>query len=400
MDTFGRLPWFVLQNILFALPDLPSLHSLHTAVPEVAAFLHRNNDLFAQIVDAIIENTARERGLLPIVQRAVRQLVIIWTEQSRRKQSNEDNGQETDPNVLNNLRYLAEQYSNLPTPVPRTISPSTSAAVLCQLLALMTRLRCLVHASFHAMVAKSLQLRIEHLPKKTAYANIHGLGLSHRPQGVPYTPTDVGPLMWIEEQRLLGSFLCIIVVYELRKMYADFPVISVRSETVHISSHDTVEDFWRKILRRENNGQREQIATTLLWLDGQAGGRENVYSWLSSGPVSTEYRYCCPCYTTLNDEQWAEEEMYMTDAYSSHGALCLWESRVSHISPLRCVDYEVFRPYGLIFWSVIRMDALGFRQAFGAGHRMWFAMSFVLAEKDWDELVARQLDRSFDPRVL
>jgi hypothetical protein len=64
---------------------------LHNATPEVAAFLHRNNGLFAQIVDAIIENTDRERGLLPFVQRAVRQLVIIWTEQSRRKQPNDDN---------------------------------------------------------------------------------------------------------------------------------------------------------------------------------------------------------------------------------------------------------------------------------------------------------------------
>ncbi|GFF40148.1 hypothetical protein IFM51744_04364 [Aspergillus udagawae] len=164
MDPFGRLP------------------CLHNATPEVAAFLHRNNGLFAQIVDAIIENTDRERGLLPFVQRAVRQLVIIWTEQSRRKQPNDDNEQETDPNVLNNLRYLVEPYIDVQTPIPRTISPSTPAAVLCQLLALMTRLRCLVHASFHAMVAKSLRLRIEHLLKKAAYTNIYGLGLGHRPQ--------------------------------------------------------------------------------------------------------------------------------------------------------------------------------------------------------------------------
>lgn len=52
MDPFRQLPWFALQKVLAALQDLPSLHSVHNATPEVAAFLHRNNDLFAQIVDA------------------------------------------------------------------------------------------------------------------------------------------------------------------------------------------------------------------------------------------------------------------------------------------------------------------------------------------------------------
>ncbi|KAL4982719.1 hypothetical protein BDW68DRAFT_182280 [Aspergillus falconensis] len=55
MDPFGRLPWFALHNILSALPDLPTLHSLHNASPDVAAFLQGNNDLFAQIVDSIME---------------------------------------------------------------------------------------------------------------------------------------------------------------------------------------------------------------------------------------------------------------------------------------------------------------------------------------------------------
>jgi hypothetical protein len=71
------------------------------------------------------------------------------------------------------------------------------------------------------MVAKSLRLQIEHLPKKTVYINTRGLGLSNRPQGIPYTPTDPGPLMWIEEQCLLESFLCIITFYELRKFQED-----------------------------------------------------------------------------------------------------------------------------------------------------------------------------------
>ncbi|KAL5042422.1 hypothetical protein BDW71DRAFT_211179 [Aspergillus fruticulosus] len=113
MDPFGRLPWFALHNILSALPDLPTLHSLHNASPDVAAFLQGNNDLFAQIVDSIMESTASERGLTPIVQRAVRYLVTIWAAQSKRERQQQD----PDQNILNNLRNLAEQYSNHPTPI-------------------------------------------------------------------------------------------------------------------------------------------------------------------------------------------------------------------------------------------------------------------------------------------
>ncbi|KAI2721477.1 hypothetical protein DTO027I6_1345 [Penicillium roqueforti] len=405
MDPFSRLPWFALQNVLSALPDLPSLHRLHNASTEVATFLHQNNDLFARIVDAIIENTAHERSLFPVVQRDVRQLVIIWAEQSRRRQqqpTEQNEQQETagNPSVLDNLRYLARHGFGRLTPNLGSISPSTPAAVLCRLLALMSRLRCLVHASFHALVAKSLQLRIEHLPKKTLYINTRRLGPSHRPQGIPYTPVDVGPMMWVEEQRLLESFFCIAIFYELRKMYANFSVVSMRSETFQISSHDTVEDFWKKVFQGEKGGQLEQIATTLSWLDGQAGRRENVYSWLASGPVSTEYLSYYPCYTPLNDEQWEDEKTYIHDYHSSHGAMSLSAARCSLTSPLRCVDYAAFRPYGLIFWSATRMDALGFRLVFGIGHHMWFALSFVLTDKDWEDLVARQLDRSFNPITM
>ncbi|KAE8374466.1 hypothetical protein BDV26DRAFT_295968 [Aspergillus bertholletiae] len=270
MDNFGRLPWFVLQNILSALPDLPSLHSLHNAAPEVAAFLHHNNGLFEQIVDAIIENTARERGLLPTVQCSVRQLVIRWTEQSRRKQSDRDEGQEADPNVLNTLRYLAEYDPDIQT------------------------------------------------PHTTDYITVNPTGCS-------------------------VSAAC-----------ATGPAALPRACIIPRDG--------RGISPAENRALAEE-------------SRVRQYIW-------------------------AKEEMHITDPWSSYGALCLWQARVSDVSPLRCVEYKAFRPYGLIFRSGIRMDALGFWQTFDAGHRMWFALSFALAEKDWDELVIRQLDRSCDPRVL
>ena len=76
-DPFGRLPWFVLQRILSNLPGLPALHSLYKASPEVAGLLHQNNDLFARIVDASIDNPVRERGLAPHVQDTIRLIILV-----------------------------------------------------------------------------------------------------------------------------------------------------------------------------------------------------------------------------------------------------------------------------------------------------------------------------------
>jgi hypothetical protein len=115
MDPFARLPWFVLQNILSNLADLPLLYRLHNASPAVAAFLHANIDLFAATVDAIIGNPARERGLLPHVQHAVRLLVLVWTRASD-SQSRQGNDKAEEPlersytDILSTLRYVREIF--------------------------------------------------------------------------------------------------------------------------------------------------------------------------------------------------------------------------------------------------------------------------------------------------
>lgn len=340
-------------------------------------------------MDATIGNPAREKGLLPHVQHAVRQLVITWS-----RQSNEEDDLGTD--TLGALRYLREKFPDKPSPMPRTISRSTTSAILCRLLSLMARLRRLTHACFHSMISRCLQLRLEHLPKKTRYLNTRGVGPSHRPQGIPYTPFDIGPPTWVEEQRLLDSFLCIVLFYELRKIYAVCLVVPV--EGVQVSLHDNVEEFWYKVLWFNNRGQLEQITTVLHWLDEKAGGRAMIYSWLFSVTLSQDYGYCCQRYTGMTDKQWDDAENYLSGGDSSRGALCLWRSRTCDLSPLRCIDYSVFRPYGLVFWDNVRMDALGIPDAQCSNHWMWFPMSFILSEQDWDEVIRRQSDPSFDPR--
>ncbi|KAL2822818.1 hypothetical protein BDW59DRAFT_173743 [Aspergillus cavernicola] len=369
MDPFGQLPWFALQNILSNL-DLPSLHSLHNASPEVMVFLHRNHNLFTYIIDAIIENTARERGLMLHVQHAVRLIIFVWTRQSSHKSAVPV--QEPDTDILGSLQLIREQSPYNPSPIWKTISPSTPSAILCQLLSLMTRLRCLTHAYFHSTISKCLQIHVEHLPKKTKYILTRGIvDPSQRPPGIPYTPVDIGPPTWLEEQRLLAGLLCIVLFYELRKT------------NNQVSSDDNVEGFWTTVFER--GGQVEQIATLLHWLDGQASGHAKVYSWLLSGKGSEDYNRCCQRYTSMTDKQWVQAEIDLCSWRSSRGMQSLW----------RC--YSPFRPYGVVFWDGIRMDALGLPEA-QYSHYMWFTWSFMLTEEDWEEIRRRQGDPSFDRR--
>jgi hypothetical protein len=385
MDPFGRFPWFILQNILSNLSDLPSLHRLHNASPTIAAFLHKNNDLFARIVEAIIGNPSCENGLLPHVQHAVRLIALVWTRRLER-------AQEPYTDILSVLNYVRERppYHYEPSPIQNTIPRSTPSAVLCRLLGLMTRLRCISHTCFHSMIARCLELRIEHLPKKTKYINTRRVvERDRRPQGISYIPVDIGPPTWMEQQRLLHSLLCVVFFYELRKSHSECSAITLKGDTIQTILDDNVEGFWERILSNFDDGLVEQITVLLRWLDEQAGSRANVFCWIHSGLIQERYIYCCGNFTSMTDEQWdkAENDLFLSG--SSRGSQCLEQCRNHPGSPLRFVNYSAFRPYGLVFWDCVRMDALGLSGRLPA-HRMWFAWSCILMEEDWKVLIELQ----------
>lgn len=396
MDPFDRLPCFVLQNILSNLADLPSLYRLHNASRVVAAFLHENNGRFAVIVDAIIGNPTRERGLLPHVQHAVRLLVLVWTRASdlQPRQANDEaaeplEGSYTD--ILSTLRYVRERFPQRELPMEKIISRSTPSAILCQLLVLITRLRRIAHACFHSMISRCLKLPVEHLPKKTKkYINTRSVvDRSQRPQGIPYVPLDIGPATWFEEQRLLHGLLCIVLFYELRKTHAECSVITTDGQPAQTLLDDNVEGFWKTMLWMYNDGQVEQITTLLQWLDEQAGGRGTLYSWLLSRAIPEQFSHCCGRYTSMTEEQWNKAELDTSGGCSSQGTRCLWQCSTHNLSPLRCVRYSAFRPYCLVFWDGIRLDALGFPGPNNL-RELFFAWSSILSEEEWDEILRLQ----------
>ncbi|QRD85000.1 hypothetical protein F9C07_1720569 [Aspergillus flavus] len=182
--------------------------------------------------------------------------------------------------------------------------------------------------------------------------------------------------------------------YELRKAHIECPLVTEDNETTCALLDNNVEGFWGKVLWKSNiEGQEEQIATLLHWLHHQAGGRENVYPWLISSKVSTDYSNCCQSYTTVIDSQMDGLEIMdnsLNTGRSSRGMMCLSLSNRHPRSPLKGLDSSVFRPYGLVFWDCVRMDGLGFPEGVGAPHRMWFALSSIFTDEDWTELLRRQ----------
>ena len=276
----------------------------------------------------------------------------------------------------------------------KTISPLTPSAILRRLLRLMVRLRCLIHAYFHSTITRCLRLQLEHLPRKTLfYTTRPVVDLSRRPKGISYTPVDIGPPTWAEEQRLLSSFLCIVLFYELRKTHLECSLATGDSESTRALLDNNVQGFWENAFwTRAIEGQEEQIATLLHWLDQQADGRENIYAWLLSGKVLGDYRHCCQCYTTVIDAQMHDSTIIENDlnsGRSSSGMRCLWSCKHDLRSPLKGVDYSIFRPYGLVFWDGVRMDGLGWPDR-GVSHRIWFAWSSIFTKEDWEELQRRQ----------
>ncbi|GIJ99431.1 hypothetical protein Aspvir_001563 [Aspergillus viridinutans] len=334
MDPFSRLPWFALRNILSDLPDLLTLQRLYNASPGVAAFLHKNNYLFAVIVDEIIGGPARERGLLPHVQDAVRLLVLVWTRaaDSKPRQENDKPAEAPEESYIDILSipgYVKERFPQKQPPIEKTISRSTSSAILCRLLAMMTRLRRIAHACFHSMIARCLKLRVKHLPKGGIYINTRGVvDRSQRPRGIRYVPVDIGPPTYFEEQRLLYALLCIVLCHELWKIHVECSVITTDGQPVRTLLDDNVVGLWKTLFKMLKENLVEQIKTLLEWLDGQAGGRGKVYSWMLSGSIPEKFSHCCGRYTSMTDEQWA-----ITRSNSTRGSQCLYECSTNNLSP-------------------------------------------------------------------
>ncbi|KAE8306812.1 hypothetical protein BDV41DRAFT_92524 [Aspergillus transmontanensis] len=311
MDPFSRLPWFVLREILCSIPDLSTLYSLHNASPAIAAFLHENDVLFRVIVDTIITKPILKRGLLPEVLHSIKVLIASWTHQLRSQQSFQATVWDSEFESLLQLYGDCIGFPDLESPLAvsktreRIIPESTPPGILCQLLALMTRMQRPVHACFHPSVARCLAYRG---PSSRSRLHTPAIGYfntrpvvgpaSKQPKGVL-----LGPPTWFEEQRLVSVLLHVVVFYELQKTHIPSDCLDLTMlELIQAVMNYDVEDFCDRILRSMHEESR-RVGKLLEWLEEQAGGRENMHTWLRWVIVPDNLSHCCHPYTSMTREE-------------------------------------------------------------------------------------------------
>lgn len=390
MDPFSRLPWFILRDILSHLPDLPTLHRLYSASHAVATFLQENGT-FPDIVEAIITRPMRENGLLPQVQFSIRILVFIWWRILCSDSEDRCPLPRSYSTILEDLKESREYEMKQQNYGTRALQRSTPSIVLCRLLMFMTRLRQITHACFHALIANCMALKIEHLPKNhESYFCIQPVvDRSRRPKGQPYIPVNIGSPTWLEEQRLILAILRVALFFAFRDAASVHGILETDEETLRLLQDYQAGTFWDQIFQRGTYyAQKEQIHTVLLWMSKQAGGEDKIESWISSCPLSEHLSYCCPEFTPMMEERIKTEKSMHGHRYTC-GMLCLHFCRNAPRTPLRCVDYSFYRPFGVVFWDEARMDALGFPERKNMS-AMWFAWSSILTEEQWEQMMEQQ----------
>lgn len=361
MDPFNHLPWFVLQDILSYLPDLPTLHRLYDASPAVASFLNEDrHGVFPKVVEAVISHPSHDQGLYPSTQFLLRTIVLIWWRAYSRDAP--DNPLPVSYNeIFNSFRRrgfrLPECYYG-----DASLPASTPAIVLNRLLSFSTRLRQMTHACFHGLVARCMALEPEHLEHpETRYTSETKV----KPPGRPYTPIDIGPPSWIEEQRLMTGFLRIMLFFELRKEILSHGNLDTGNEVVCQLQSRQVEEFWDGLL---NCRERSLVRTVMTWLVPEVGDAREINSWMDSPSLPSSLIYCCPELTPLTEQQRSMTEVAMVGNVPAIG--CYRHCRMLPESPLRDIDFAVFRPYGFAIWGTKRMRALGLLPRSGDGERI------------------------------
>ncbi|KAI9733435.1 MAG: hypothetical protein M1834_003519 [Cirrosporium novae-zelandiae] len=404
MDPFCRLPWFILKDTLSLLPDLPTLHRLVNASPAVAAFLRQENSFFPEIVEAILSHPIRDKGLLPWTRFLLRTMVFIWWRTYLRHSNSES---DTRDNPLPSSYHAIISYFYFYTlddpiqpigygtvPLPR----STPCVVLFRLLAFSTRLRQITHACFHGLISRCMALKPERMETPdTEYNSFTAVvDQSFRPAGRPFSPVDIGPPSWAEEQRLTKAVLRVSLFFELRKAAVTHGSLNIGIETIQRLQIVQVKKFWGKILFHRN--EVEEFRTVMMWLSQETGGVEGIESWMVSSLIPENLIYCCPELPSLPREQLSRSESSMLRdvpgiIYSSY-------YRSMRHSPLRCVSFKVFRPFGFGIWDEKRMIALGFLNPPTKDGKPWasgphdtrlrFTWSSILTQSQWEEVVELQ----------
>ena len=331
IDPFGSLPWFGLEEVLFNLPDLSTLHQLCQASPAVSDYLSDKTGIFPKVVERIMDpciepqtgSSIREpdRGFFSDTSAFFRTLVYLWW-----KEDSVATGMPADenplPDAFDDKRLYCVNISVADFPEPPHVGmiplpSSTPPKILRHLLSLASRIRGDAHAFFHAAMAHLKSAKIEELPSKSSFGNKinweeNGI---RRPRGIPLDISGADwPLTWLEEQRLIHALLKPYIFSVLRRMVCEEKVLTTnatpssleipREATLQDLEKDAVVGFWGPLKDTDMGPLREdasleQLETILTWKEWQ----RRTYGKL--GKREAKFTTCCPKFTRSYNGQLA-----------------------------------------------------------------------------------------------
>ncbi|KAJ5509367.1 hypothetical protein N7527_011510 [Penicillium freii] len=385
-DRFGSLPWFALEEVLFNLPDLSTLHQLCQASPAVSEYLSDKIGIFPKVVEKIMDpwiesrtdpntgcvrdfRTIRQpdRGYKTDTSVFFRVLVYLWW-----KEYAAATGVTADENPLPGdfndkfiyyVNITLDEFAEHPNVGEIPLPPSTPPKILRHLLSLASRIRADAHAFFHAAMDHFKSNKIEELSKSSYKKVIWKENGIHRPRGTPINNSRADwPMSWLEEQRLMQALLKPYLFSVLRRVVCVKKILTTDATPPQPSGGDypstlqnleknAVVEFWTPFswAKITANQPLEQLETILTWKDSE----RRSHGTLPKRPA--KFTTCCPTFEMLFEEQC--KAGLWTVQHVLPGVFCAQNSphTVVRDAGLR----GEFHKFGVSFWDRERMLWLG-----------------------------------------
>ncbi|KAJ5696593.1 hypothetical protein N7536_007005 [Penicillium majusculum] len=386
-DRFGSLPWFALEEILFNLPDLTTLHQLCQASPAVYQYLGDKTGIFPIVVERIMDSWiepyetepsySNPRILLYKIMRQpdrgyhedtcslFRTLVYLWWKEDAVARGVTADGNPLPDDFNSDSLYYVNvgargwtKPSNIgEVPLPASTPPK----ILRHLISLASRIRADAHVFFHAAMKHLKTRKIKELRyKKVPWKQI---GTGHPPA----TPVDSSgehwPLTWLEEQRLMLALLKPCVFSVLRRVVCEKTILTTNaptpnpireyySTTLEDLEKDALVDYWIPFYHTHERGNvpLEQLETIITWKDSE----KRVHGAIRK--KNAKFTTCCPEFSELTEKQ------FRTGLWSlQHNTLsAVFVAQNSTHPVVRDAGLRGnFHKFGVSFWDNDRMMYLG-----------------------------------------
>jgi hypothetical protein len=354
MDPFQTLPFEVMESILKLITDLPTLHSLHNASPHVAYLLHEGVNLSVFFETILAHSPQQIRSL-------IRTIVHLHTYPINSNNNPLPKDYDTFTNPFDHRfhrgQIIPRGYGDIVLP------KATPPSVLCRILGLSRRVHQLTHACLHSMISRCNALQPQRLADPRFIFDRSSsvdflMKKLQRAEGEPIQPVDCGPPCWIEEQRVARAVWRLVLFHELQDAVVTRRLLRWSIADVKRLQSLEADEFWASFLYLDVDGH--ELKTVLEWIiDNVSNG--SLRPWGDTSTLESENSdHCCPHVTPpmAEAERHKQTQALRCSAPGIYLGSIVAPSRLS--SPLRFVDFAIFRPNGFAIWELERMAALGF----------------------------------------